>query len=165
MISPKSAVIGLDIGGVITEPPVNPGSEDAFTGTDHLLVPKVKDSFAVISELTKRHRVVIISRAGPTVQRKTTEWLFHHGFFQKTGVRERDIHYTLTRDEKTRIARREDVTHFVDDKLEVLGFMMGMVPNLYAFRAPQIHKNKMPYVASQVTHVDSWQELRRIFLP
>jgi len=165
MISPKVAVIGLDIGGVITEPPDNPGREDAFTGTDHLLVPKVKDSFAVIGELTKRHRVVIISRAGPTVQRKTDEWLCHHEFFKKTGVRQLDIHYTLTRDEKTRVARKEDVTHFVDDKLEVLGFMMGIIPNLYAFRAPPFHKNKMPYIATQVTHVDSWQELRRIFLP
>lgn len=165
MFASHAPIIGIDIGGVITLPPKGIDREDPFVGKDYLLVPKVDDSFSVIAELVEKFHVVIISKAGAVVQRKTNEWFEDQNFFQKTGLPHTRVFYTATRDEKTRVAIEHGVTHFIDDKLEVLGYMMGCIPNLFAFNTERRQRERYPYVATMVAHVNSWQELRGILIP
>jgi hypothetical protein len=156
--------IGVDIGGVITDPPPGVDHEDFLGGRSHLLIQKVKDSFNVIRVLNEKHRVILVSKARPVTQRKTTEWLRHHQFFKVTGMSERDVYYTLSRDDKTRIAEREGVTHFIDDKLEVLGYMYGIVPNLFCFQCHPLQKQRYPFIYQKVRHVTTWEELRMLLV-
>lgn len=65
-------------------------------------------------------RVVLISKAGPRVEGATRAWLEHIGFHELTGVARQDVHFVRARADKAPLCAALEVTHFVDDRTEVL---------------------------------------------
>jgi hypothetical protein len=106
------------------------GSEDAALST-----PATQGSFDAIAELVQAFecRVWLISKCGPRIQKLTRRWLSRHDFYTRTGVRQDRVRFCLKRPEKRDHCAAIGATHFIDDRLDVLEHLVGLVPHLYWF--------------------------------
>ncbi|MBX2797315.1 MAG: hypothetical protein KTR31_06605 [Myxococcales bacterium] len=131
------ARLGLDIGKVIIGPIVDGRADTSFLGTqldDAMSTPPAPGAFSAIRTLVDRFdEVWLVSKCGPSVQRKTRAWLDHHDFYRTTGVPSGHLRFCLKRHEKAPIAMELGLTDFVDDRRDVLVHMRGLVPRLYLF--------------------------------
>ncbi|MFC6023139.1 hypothetical protein ACFP2T_44185 [Plantactinospora solaniradicis] len=168
--------IGVDIGGVIIQQvdrlyPIETtaqGTEraDEADQDTSLLedfrrtppMPGVFDALAtVVSEVFGEH-VHLVSKCGERVEQRSRLWLAHHDFYRRTGIAADNVHFCRTREAKAPIAAALGLTHFVDDRLEVLSYL-DTVPNRFLFR-PREHevRSHRRHLAS-VHRVESWPEL------
>lgn len=137
--NPPAPRLGLDFGKVIVGGEGVPGNEDTpFLGASVescLECPPMPGAIQGVKELALRFagRVWIVSKAGPTMQRKTLRWLAHHNFWRVTGIEPYSISFTLTRDDKRPVCQRLKLTHFVDDHADVLENLAGVVSHRYQF--------------------------------
>ncbi|WP_344533547.1 hypothetical protein [Streptomyces albiaxialis] len=114
--------LGVDVGGVIIGR-VAADSDTSFFGPQPLLTPAVEGVMEALAALTAdpfAGRVHVISKAGPKIAERTREWLGHHAFFARTGIPEGHLHFVRERADKAPVCARLGVTHFVDDRLDVL---------------------------------------------
>jgi len=102
-------------------------------------------------------QVWIVSKCGPSVQRKTRAWLDHHDFSHHTGWSSENLRFCLKRPEKAAICAELGITHFVDDRLDVLEAMSGVVPYRYLFgeQEPGLHWSDI------ILHVPDWKAVLR----
>jgi len=128
--------LGIDIGRVIID---GDGADTdflkEFDDERAMQAPQMAHAFDVIKRLTGVFdgRVWIVSKCGPNMQRKSQKWLYHHGFFKQTGVSEDRLRFCLRRHEKAPICAEVGITHFVDDREDVLSHMVGIVPHRFLF--------------------------------
>lgn len=115
-------VLGVDVGGVLVDR-VAEGSDTSFFGDHPMDIPQVDGAFDEIASLARNvfdYRVHIVSKAGPKIAGLTREWLGRTRFFEITGISAANVWFVRKRPEKDPICRRLGVTHFVDDRLDVL---------------------------------------------
>ncbi|TYC02355.1 hypothetical protein FXF53_09840 [Micromonospora sp. WP24] len=150
--------LGVDIGGVIIQPS-DDDADTSFFGDHYLRTPQVTGAFDALAALAGGFdEVHLVSKCGEDTQRRTVEWLAHHEFHSRTRIPVRRVHFCRTRPAKAPIARRLGLTHFVDDKLEVLSYL-DSVPHRFLFRP------RPAEVAAHVAHlpgvhrVEGWPEL------
>lgn len=94
--------------------------------------------------------VWIVSKCGPSVQKKTKAWLAHWDFYTQTGLDPSRVLFCLHRHEKAPTCEGLGITHFIDDRADVLEPMRGVVPNLYLFG------EQAESVPDWVTHTPDW---------
>jgi hypothetical protein len=134
--------IGIDIGRVIIESD-QPGGDTSFIGgglEDVLRTPAILGALETIARLTVAFsgKVWLVSKCGRRMEEKTWIWLRDRQFFAVTGVPESHVRFCRERPEKADHARQLGLTHFVDDRLDVLEHLRGVVSHLYLFgAAPQ----------------------------
>lgn len=139
--------LGIDIGKVIMAPVVGGKADTSFLrgGIEQAMqTPPSPGAIFNIRKLVKvfSGRVWLISKAGPNVQHKTLLWLQHQAFYDKTGVSAANVMFCLKRHEKALHCRTIRITHFIDDRIDVLCHLLGKVPYLYLFgEQPKIKKN------------------------
>ena len=158
---PKApAHLGVDIGRVIIAPvdPVS-GADTEFLGGDEaraLMTPPSPGAFEVLGELNARFggAVWLVSKAGPRVQALTRRWLDRWRFFALTGIRPGNLYFCRERHEKAEHARRLGLTHFIDDRRDVLAPMRGLVPYRYLFG---VQRGPAP---PDLRHVLTWADVR-----
>jgi hypothetical protein len=63
----------------------------------------------------------------------TLLWLREHRFEELTGVPLKHVRFCRERAEKRDHAVKLGLTHFIDDRSDVLRHMVGVVPQLYLF--------------------------------
>ena len=97
-------------------------------------------------------RVWLVSKCGERVQQRTRKWLVHHRFFEATGIDPGNLRFCLQRPEKALHCRDLQITHFIDDRPDVLVALDGIVPHRYLF-GPQ--RKAAP---RGVVPVITWQE-------
>jgi hypothetical protein len=116
--------------------------------------------FEVVPQLVHRFeaRVWIISKCGPAVQERTRRWLAHHRFFERTGIDPQRLRFCLQRPQKAEHCAALGITHFIDDRTDVLEAMRGVVPNRYLF-GPQ-HRP----APSGLTPAASWRRVAELLL-
>jgi hypothetical protein len=157
--------LGIDIGGVIIEP-TNSKSDTSFLTGDHLRTPAQENALETIRALAL-HRfgehIYLVSKCGPRVQARTREWLAAQEFYERASVAPSRVHFCLRRDEKASICEALGITHFIDDRLEVLSYMVA-VPNLYLFRPRDSEVANFAEHLARVTRVESWNEVRQALL-
>ena len=131
--------LGVDIGRVIISGPAGAGDTAFFEGDTEamLTTPAVTGAFAALARLAERFggRVWLISQCGETVERRTLTWLAHHRFAELTGVPLGHARFCRARADKALHCTALGITHFVDDRPEVLGFLDGVVAHRYLFGA------------------------------
>ncbi|MBQ0992627.1 hypothetical protein KBX08_21365 [Micromonospora sp. H61] len=150
--------LGVDIGGVIIEP-ADDDADTSFFGAHYLRTPAVGGAFDALAALGPAFdEVHLVSKCGEATERRTREWLAHHDFPARTGVPVERVHFCRTRPDKAPIARRLDLTHFVDDKLEVLGYLAS-VPHRFLFRPRKAEVAAHAALLPHVRRVESWSEL------
>jgi hypothetical protein len=153
----RPPTLGVDVGGVIVVL-ADGGSDTSFFGSRPLETPAVDGVFAQLAALAAgifEGRVHLISKAGPKVAANTRAWLAHHRFFEVTGIPEHHLHFVRERRDKAPVCRRLDVTHFVDDRLDVLAYLES-VEHRYLFGG---RRDDVPEWA---TAVATWAELARV---
>lgn len=157
--------LGIDIGGVIIDR-INDGTDTSFFGQSFLRTTAVPEAFETIQKLVDRRfgeRVHLISKCGPAIQDKTQLWLAHSDFFGRTGIPSEHLHFCLKRSEKAGICERLGITHFIDDKLEVLSYLRT-VPNRYLFHPVPSEVDRYRAHFPLVTQVETWAEVERLLI-
>lgn len=159
------ARLGIDIGRVIIGAVDEDGSADtSFLGgseQDALATPPESGAFDTIRELVDRldGQVWLVAKCGARIQALTRRWLLHHDFHEFTGLPAENLRFCKERPQKRDIATLLGLTHFVDDRLDVLRHRDGLVPSLYWFgrqstRAPD-----------WVVPARDWRAVRKLLLP
>lgn len=152
--------LGVDIGGVLIDR-ANDHTDTSFFSGNYLKTTAVPGAFEAIAFLNKgvfKDSVFLVSKCGLNTQRKTLEWLTHNGFYDQTGLTPAKVHFCFERAEKEIICKRLGVTHFVDDRLEVLSYLHS-VPNRYLFQGSQGEVYKFSAHLSMVKQFEDWKAL------
>jgi hypothetical protein len=152
--------LGVDIGGVLIKR-VDTRLDTSFFGDNYLATPAVADAFDALRSLNVQRfgdRIFLVSKCGIQVQARTKEWLEHHRFYDRTGMLRSHVHFCRKRSEKSGICQELGITHFVDDRLEVLSYL-DSVPHRYLFGADPDEVRQFAAYLPRVRQVLSWAEL------
>lgn len=121
----RPAILGVDIGGVLIDR-VADGSDTSFFSDNFLETPEVPGSFEALRVLGAGvfgSRIHLVSKCGPKIEARTRQWLDHTDFHVRAGVPPEHVHFCRERKHKASICARLGVTHFVDDRLDVLEYL------------------------------------------
>jgi hypothetical protein len=152
--------IGVDIGRVIIH---GDGADTNFFAHDldeAMRTPAVGGAFAGVATLVERFdgRVWLVSKCGPKIQARSLAWLDHHEFWAQTGVDRSNVRFCRERPEKAVHARRLGLTHFVDDRLDVLQHLVGLVDRLYLF-GPQKRRDRFASGLPGLVEAPGWSNV------
>lgn len=154
--------LGVDIGGVIIDR-IHDDSDTSFFGDKYLETTAVPEAFDSLRLLGNEFGddIWVVSKCGPRIQARTVEWLLHQSFYDQTGIPEDHVLFTRTREGKAPIARDLGLTHFVDDRLDVLGHLQHDVKHLYLFdpRPKDLQAQPRELPRARVAH--TWQQARQ----
>lgn len=141
----------------------NDDSDTSLFGPNYLKAKAVDCAFAALKTLNRdsfKDRVWIVSKCGENIEKRTREWLEHNSFHDMTGIPKERLRFCRERSAKAPIAKELGLTHFVDDKLEVLNYMKEAVAHRILFRpaGSEIERNK-GYASNGVTIWTDWMAL------
>ena len=140
---------------------MNDGTDTSFFSDNYLrttAVPSVIDALRQLVEKRFGDNVFLVSKCGQRVQNRTLRWLDHHRFYDLTGVARGHVHFCRERREKAGICEKLGITHFVDDRLEVLS-KLTTVGTLYLFQPRPDEVRRFARFLNRVKQVNSWQEI------
>ncbi|MGB4761742.1 MAG: hypothetical protein WBP12_00095 [Candidatus Saccharimonas sp.] len=147
--------IGFDIGGIIIDR-VNDGTDTSFFGDNYLATTAVPGAFDTIRNARESFgdKRYLVSKCGARTQERAVQWLAQPrpslDFHTHTGIPAESAYFTRTRVGKCAIAETLSLTDFVDDRLEVLGHLVGLVKRLYLLNAQDEevakHQDALPHV-------------------
>jgi len=160
----KTEKIGFDIGGVIFERDKKNISIFSPRYLELLPVPEVFEALSRIVNERFRDDVYLVSKCGEEVRRRTLNWLSHHDFFRHTGINPNHLEFCLEHWEKAKICERLGLTHFVDDRLEVLKDLVT-VPYRYLFQPRTFEIESFKERLPMVRILRNWNELADELLP
>ena len=101
-----------------------------------------------------------MSKAGASIQKKTRRWLREWRFFEETGISSTNLRFCLRRDQKAEHCRQLRLTHFVDDRLDVLKYLVDLVPFLFLFGEQQASQQAPDWARPVLT----WNETTDMIL-
>nr|WP_246425527.1 hypothetical protein [Streptomonospora nanhaiensis] len=157
---PGVPALGVDVGGVIIRR--SDGDQDtSFFGEHPMRTPAVEGAFEALAELAAGPfdgRVYVISKAKPDTAHRTIEWLHHHDFERRTGITRERMHFVLNRGDKAPVCERLGITHFVDDRIDVLRHLT-MVPHRYLFTGGLGDEPRPTVIPPWAEHTDDWKAL------
>ncbi|MEL6529244.1 MAG: hypothetical protein AAGK01_11845 [Pseudomonadota bacterium] len=157
--------IGIDIGGVIIKPAETEGDTSFFTN-DYLETPMFEGAAETIRRLREERfgdEMYIVSKCGPRVQQKSLDWLEHHDFYTRTGLRRENVHFCRKRPEKAPICERLGISVFIDDRLDVLSHMTN-VETLIQFCGSQRARNSQRDDRFEYQRCENWREVAELLL-
>lgn len=158
----QEEALGIDVGGVIIDR-VNDNTDTSFFGDKYLETTAVPGAIEAIARLVAGRfgkKSYIVSKCGANVEARTRRWLEHHGFYGRTGIAPDRFRFCRRRQDKAGICAELGITHFVDDRLEVLGYLTT-VPHRYLFRPNPNEIRKFGRHLPSVRTVTEWAEIRR----
>jgi hypothetical protein len=135
----STARLGVDIGRVLIDGSSHPGGGDtAFFQGDtatYLATPEMAGAFEAVARLAALvdGRVWLVSKCGARVEGRTRDWLAHHRFAERTGVDQGNLRFCRRRPDKARHCAELGITHFVDDRPDVLTHLDGIVGHRFLF--------------------------------
>jgi carboxypeptidase C (cathepsin A) len=154
----KKKVLGVDIGNVIInsrlhDPKTKEVDEEVYAS----FPPSngVFDSLQTLSEYFDGE-VYLISKCTEWAQEQILLWLKVRDFYTKTGIKENNIYFVRQRHEKDSVCQKLGVTHFIDDRLEVLSYMIESTPNLVLFQPDSGEVKEFEKFLPMVTVAHDW---------
>ncbi len=142
------AVLGLDLGGVVFYP---------LGGQ----VPGALEHIQRIASAGRFRSIYIVSRANGPNRLYFLLRLSLMRFWRRTGIMRTRLYFCSRNSGKAAICERFGITHFVDDRPDVLR-RLGTVPRLFAFRPDGKELRKFPELRDRVVIVEGWGELARL---
>lgn len=124
--------IGIDIGKVIIGG-VSELPDTSFFGDNFLETPPIAESFESIRLLANEFDVWLISKCGQKIQERSLAWLEAYGFFEATGVKREQVIFCRQRKEKAPIAASLGLRVFIDDRVDIISSMAGVVEHPILF--------------------------------
>lgn len=118
-------ILGIDVGRVLISPGDSTKPDTSFLHGPleaALDTPPYDAMFDVVPGLVEgfEGRAWIVSKCGPRIQQRTLQWFAHHRFFERTGIPRNNVRFCLQRPEKALHCRELGITHFIDDRADVL---------------------------------------------
>ena len=154
------ARLGVDIGGVIIQR-TDESDDTSFWGDNFLATPTVPGAFEALRRLHDDRfgdDLFVISKSGADTEARARAWFRHHAFFERTAIRPANLLFCRRREDKGPITDQLGITHFVDDRLEVLSYLDD-VPHRYLFKPRDQEVAEFSQALSAVQRVDSWKAL------
>lgn len=154
----NDSALGIDIGRVLMCPAADDGSPDTsfLTGSveEALATPAAPGMWEVVPRLVTLFggRVWLVSKCGSRISQLTAQWLAHHRFFERTGISSANLRFCRKRPEKAQIAAQLGLTHFIDDRIDVLA-AMGTVGNRVLFGT------QTEAIPTWAIHLPAWSDL------
>jgi hypothetical protein len=129
--------LGVDIGRVIIH---GDGPDTSFIGgsdEDAMRAPPMDGVFDALRRLRARFggRVWLVSKCGARIEARSRAWLAGTRFFETTGIPPEQLRFCKNRKDKAPICLELGLDFFVDDRIDVLVPMAGIVPNRFLFGA------------------------------
>ncbi len=151
----SQARIGIDIGRVLIS--VGDGRHDTsfLSGGEEaaMATPPMQDAIQCVKALSRRTggNIWLVSKCGERIAGRSRRWLARWRFFAQVEVDPSHLRFCKKRPDKAIHARQLRLTHFVDDRADVLVHLRDLVPHLYLF-GPQ---EAAPPIWAR--HVKTWQ--------
>lgn len=154
-------VLGIDLGNVIIDHLGFGTTTEYVLHGDYNSIPPVQGVMEALSVLNHSFNgnVFVVYNATDVVDHKILAWMEFHDVFGKTGIARNKIHRTEHGRDKSSVCLRYKATHFIDDRLEVLGHLIGIVPHLFLFRPQEQEMIEFTDSLPYVWRVESWSEL------
>jgi len=151
----RKMILGLDLGGPVLHSPAGSSAKDYAAA---VATPGALDS---IRRLTTTFDLTIhlVSQCPPPIENIKRAWLGRKKFFEATGLHQTSLHFCRKPEEKALIARALNMTDFVDDRAEVLDFMLDSVQHTYLFAPNSDEVRRYPRVQRQAHAVANWADL------
>ena len=149
--------LGIDIGRVIMSPVSGGKSDTSFLSggmEQAMATPPSPGAIEGVAHLIEvfNGSVWLVSKAGPSNQRKTWFWLEQYDFYNQTGLLPSHVRFCLERHEKAIHCEKLKISHFIDDRLDVLKFIKHSVEKRYLFGEQPAGLT----IPSWVNHVIDW---------
>ncbi len=159
MTTPK--VLGVDIGNVIINNRLNDPEVVKVDEAVYASFPPSEGVFESLKTLNDYFdgEVYLISKCTEWAQIQILAWLKAHDFYTKTGIKPEHVNFVRQRNEKDAVCIKLGVTHFVDDRLEVLGYMVESTSNLILFQPDQEEVKEFKQFLPKVTVANDWNEV------
>jgi len=155
-------VLGVDIGGVIIDRVSEDDASRTMRPGGYAGAATIDGALEAIGPLVCQRfhdRVWLISRCDEPRERVLAEWLERQNFFDSTGVPRHQVRFCRERREKAIICKELGVTHFIDDRLEVLGHLVGIVPHLYLFQSRARDVDEFGRFLPHVRPMTRWRDV------
>ena len=155
----KNTALGVDIGNVIINNRLN--DKEKLDEKGYAALPFVEGAFDALKELNTqfKNEVFLISKCTEWAQGQILNWLETHDFYTKTGISAKNVYFVRERHEKDAVCKKLGITHFIDDRLEVLSHMTETVPHLILFQPDQSEVDEFVKFLPKVTRVEDWEEV------
>lgn len=155
--------LGIDVGRVLISPGDESSPDTSFIGgslEDALRTPPYERMFDVLPAIVRRFApdVWIVSKCGARVRDRTLAWFERHRFFERTGIDPAHVRFCRERSQKAGICADLGITHFVDDRYDVLEPMRGIVRFRFLF-GPQ---REPPPVEPGLSSLPDWECAGRV---
>lgn len=153
--------LGVDIGNVIINNRLNDPEINKVDEVVYAAFPPSEGAFDSLKTLNDyfNGEVYLVSKCTEWAQKQILLWLKAHDFYTKTGVKEGNVCFVRQRHEKDEVCRKLGITHFIDDRLEVLSHMVESTPNLILFQPDTEEVKEFQQSLSKVTVANDWTEV------
>lgn len=161
MKSPRDT-LGVDIGGVVIDidRALDRTATDPMRRDDFLSIPEVPDAIDSLAHLNAGKfagRVHLVSKCDQKEEAHIIAWLRGMGFFSRTGIDISHLHFCRDREGKAGICKQYNITHFIDDRREVLASLRGVARYLFNPTAAEHYRHSGP--SHDIVTVYSWASL------
>jgi len=121
--------------------------------------PPSEGAFASIRQLVEQFegRVWLVSKCGDKIQQRSKAWLRFQDFHRQTGVPAGNVRFCKRRQDKRIHANQLNLTHFIDDRVDVLRHLRGRVDHMYLFG----NQKRGRAIPDWVTHTLDWAAVMR----
>lgn len=154
--------LGIDIGNVIIEHRGRDpqGKDKLLYDNDYSRLFATVGAMVAIEKLNKyfNGNVCLISKLPESSEIKVVNWLKDNKFFEQTGM-SKNVFFIRERKGKYNICERMGITHFIDDRLEVLSHMITTVPNLYLYNPDEEEVYESWIFREYVSICKDWNEI------
>ena len=154
-------VLGVDVGNVIINHRLSDPNDKTLHEERYSSIPASEGVFKALKTLNNyfKGEVYLISKCTEWAQEKILIWLKDNNFYNKTGINSKHTHFVRERHEKDAICRKLGITYFIDDRLEVLSYMIESTPNLLLFQPDKDEVNEFKEFLPKVTVLNDWDEV------
>lgn len=139
MNNERTPRIGVDIGRVLIDGDRSDRPDTSFlSGSLEVAIATPPcdgaiEGLATLVDLFGREHTWLVSKAGSRIADRSRRWLDAHDVYARTGLRHTHLVFVRERKDKAREAARLELTHFVDDRLDVLHHLAGLVPQRFVY--------------------------------
>lgn len=149
--------IGIDIGGVIR------GDFDkSLSVQQYMAVNPLDNATKVIKSIIDAYgaeNTFIISRCPKYAEKVNIKWLEKQKMFADIGFMRKNVYFCRERTDKAKIAKRLKLTHFIDDRVEVLDVMKDIVKYRILFTGGNNHEESND---KSIVALDSWDKVQNL---
>lgn len=158
MKSTKKPVLGVDFGSTLTNPDVPKGTFSSLTWEKLFSIKPFDGALQILTSLRPSFEgIYLVSKCSLPSEANIRLWLNIHGFGDIIPAENR--FFCRERHGKLPICKRLGITHFVDDRREVLSTMGGIVSYLFRFGDRQDEPERFNRPISGVREVSDWKDL------